>query len=225
MWKDACSVQYVSATANAARVPEFPVLESSDNPYLQRFSIANSSLASSPSRDGFRFSGVPSKSPVIGPAFHPISTTIFHRLGLARRARTHSPFFGSFLLLCLTFSSTFPSPVFSRSLQPTPPAKSPKSFGFSGKMPSFSPPRNQSGRSTRSTESNSAEDHASFTGSSTSNGHRELRKPKSFMNPLNVIRRARSKVRLDADERDAQAAAASKAQPLLPSFVSSGKRR
>ncbi|KAF8494630.1 hypothetical protein F5888DRAFT_1846019 [Russula emetica] len=88
-------------------------------------------------------------------------------------------------------------------------------------MTSFSPPRNQTGRSTRSTESNSAEDHASFMGSSTSNGHRELRKPKSFMNPLNVIRRARSKVRLDADDRDAQAAA-SKAQPLLPAFVSSG---
>jgi len=123
--------------------------------------------------------------------------------------------------LCLTFPSTFHSTIFSPSLQPTPPAKSPKSFGFSSKMPSFSPPRNQSGRSTRSTESNSAEDHASFTGSSTSNGHRELRKPKSFMNPLNVIRRARSKVRLDADERDAKAAA-SKAQPLLPAFVSSG---
>ena len=88
-------------------------------------------------------------------------------------------------------------------------------------MPSFSPPRNQSGRSTRSTESNSAEDHASFTGSSISNGHRELRKPKSFMNPLNVIRRARSKARLDADDREAQAAA-SRAQPLLPAFVSSG---
>ena len=87
-------------------------------------------------------------------------------------------------------------------------------------MPSFSPPRNQSGRSIRSTESNSIEDHASFT-SSASNGHRELRKPKSFMNPLNVIRRARSKARLDADDRDAQAAA-SKAQPLLPAFVSSG---
>jgi adenylate cyclase len=133
-------------------------------------------------------------------------------------------FFGSFPLLRLTSPSTFHSPVFSPSLQPTPPAKSPKSFGFSGKMPSFSPPRNQSGRSIRSTESNSAEDHASFTGSSISNGHRELRKPKSFMNPLNVIRRARSKVRLDADDRDAQAAAAaaSKAQPLLPAFVSSG---
>lgn len=88
-------------------------------------------------------------------------------------------------------------------------------------MPSFSPPRNQSGRSTRSTESNSAEDHASVTGSTTSNGHRELRKPKSFMNPLNVIRRARSKARLDADDKEAQAAA-NKAQPLLPSFVSSG---
>ena len=87
-------------------------------------------------------------------------------------------------------------------------------------MPSFSPPRNQSGRSTRSTESNSAEDHASITGSSASNGHRELRKPKSFMNPLNVIRRARSKARLDADDKDTQAAA-NKAQPLLPTFVSS----
>ena len=88
-------------------------------------------------------------------------------------------------------------------------------------MPSFSPPRYQSGRSTRSTESNSAEDHASIATSSTSNGHRELRKPKSFMNPLNVIRRARSKVRLDADEKQSQAAA-NKAPPLLPTFVSSG---
>ena len=41
------------------------------------------------------------------------------------------------------------------------------------------------------------------------------------MNPLNVIRRARSKVRLDADDRQAQAAA-NKAPPLLPAFVSSG---
>ncbi|KAI9463354.1 hypothetical protein F5148DRAFT_1211616 [Russula earlei] len=88
-------------------------------------------------------------------------------------------------------------------------------------MPSFSPPRNQSGRSTRSTESNSAEDHSSVAGSSTSNGPRDLRKPKSFMNPLNVIRRARSKVRLDAEDKDAQVAA-NRTQPLLPIFVSSG---
>jgi adenylate cyclase len=88
-------------------------------------------------------------------------------------------------------------------------------------MPSFSPPRNQSGRSTRSTESHSTEDHASIAASSTSNGHKELRKPKSFINPLNVIRRARSKVRLEADERQMQAAA-NKTQPLLPTFVSSG---
>lgn len=40
------------------------------------------------------------------------------------------------------------------------------------------------------------------------------------MNPLNVIRRARSKVRLDADDRDTQTAA-NKAQPPLPAFVSS----
>ncbi len=40
------------------------------------------------------------------------------------------------------------------------------------------------------------------------------------MNPLNVIRRARSKVRLDADDKDTQPAP-SKAQPLLPAFVSS----
>jgi adenylate cyclase len=40
------------------------------------------------------------------------------------------------------------------------------------------------------------------------------------MNPLNVIRRARSKARLDADDKSAQAAA-SKAQPPLPTFVSS----
>ena len=85
-------------------------------------------------------------------------------------------------------------------------------------MQSFSPPRNQGTRSTRSTESHSAEDHASNTGSS-SHGHRELRKPKSFMNPLNVIRRARSRVRLDAEEREAQTT--SKPPPFLPAFVSS----
>jgi adenylate cyclase len=219
VYKDTCS--RVELSANVARVPEFPVL---DNPYLQRQRqrqrrlLLGSGLVSF--RDGFRFSGIPSKSPIIGPAFHTISTTIFHRPGLARQTRTRCPFFGSFPLLCLTFPSACHSPVFSRSLQPTPPAKSPRSFGFGSKMPSFSPPRNQSGRSARSTDSNSAEDHASFTGSSTSNGHRGLRKPKSFMNPLNVIRRARSKARLDADDRDAQAA--SKAQPLLPAFVSSG---
>ncbi|KAF8271493.1 hypothetical protein EI94DRAFT_1568332 [Lactarius quietus] len=87
-------------------------------------------------------------------------------------------------------------------------------------MQSFSsPPRNPGSRSTRSTESHSAEDHASNTGSSNSHGHRELRKPKSFMNPLNVIRRARSKVRLDAEDRDTQATM--KPPPYLPAFVSS----
>ncbi|KAI0301034.1 hypothetical protein B0F90DRAFT_1810245 [Multifurca ochricompacta] len=88
-------------------------------------------------------------------------------------------------------------------------------------MPSFSPPRHQSGRSTRSTESNSAEDHISIAGSSTSNGHRELRKPKSFMNPFNAIRRARSKVRLESEERENQAAI-NRLHPPLPAFVSSG---
>ncbi|KAH9025485.1 hypothetical protein EDB84DRAFT_399548 [Lactarius hengduanensis] len=97
---------------------------------------------------------------------------------------------------------------------PSLPSKGSKSFGF---MPSFSPPRNQGGRSTRSTESHSAEDHASNTGSSNGHGHRELRKPKSFMNPLNVIRRARSRVRLDSEDRDMQAANKSP----LPTFVSS----
>lgn len=129
--------------------------------------------------------------------------------------RTRLPY-ESFHLLCLIFSFI---PFFSFHLQPTPPPKSSKPFSFGAKMPSFSPPRNQSGRSTRSTESNSVEDHASIAASSTSNGHKELRKPKSFMNPLNVIRRARSKVRLDADDRSMQAAA-NKSQPLLPAFVS-----
>jgi adenylate cyclase len=87
-------------------------------------------------------------------------------------------------------------------------------------MQSFSPPRNQGTRSTRSTESHSAEDHASNTGSSNSHGHRELRKPKSFMNPLNVIRRARSKVRLDPEDRETQTTT-HKPPPFLPAFVSS----
>src|SRR6266404_3893030 len=85
-------------------------------------------------------------------------------------------------------------------------------------MPSFSPPRNQGGLSTQSTESHSAEDHASNTGSS-SHGHRDLRKPKSFMNPLNAIRRARSRARLDSEDRDTQA---TRSPPSLPTFVSSG---
>ncbi|KAI9455362.1 hypothetical protein BJY52DRAFT_1205034 [Lactarius psammicola] len=85
---------------------------------------------------------------------------------------------------------------------------------------SFSPPRNQGGRSTRSTDSHSAEDHASNTGSSNSHGHRELRKPKSFMNPLNVIRRARSRARLDTEDRDMQAT--NRPPPSLPAFVSPG---
>jgi hypothetical protein len=116
VWKDTCSVQYVSATANAARVPEFPVLESS---IIRIFSVDVNLSGLVPFRDGFRFSGIPSKSPVIGPAFHPISTTIFYRLGLARRTRTRSPFFGSFPLLCLTYLSysrflRFPSAHTSR---------------------------------------------------------------------------------------------------------------
>jgi hypothetical protein len=69
-----------------------------------------------PFRDGFRFSGISSKSPIIGPAFHPISTTIFHRLGLARRTRTRSPFFrivsliAPNLSLYLSFSRFLPFP-------------------------------------------------------------------------------------------------------------------
>ena len=86
-------------------------------------------------------------------------------------------------------------------------------------MQSFSPPRNQGSRPARSTESHSAEDHASNAGSSNSHGHRELRKPKSFMNPLNVIRRARSKVRLDSEDRETQTT--HKPPPFLPTFVSS----
>lgn len=66
--------------------------------------------------DGFRFSGIPSKSPIIGPAFHPISTTILHRLGLARQTRTRSPFFRIVSLivpdlsLYLSFSCFLPFP-------------------------------------------------------------------------------------------------------------------
>lgn len=41
------------------------------------------------------------------------------------------------------------------------------------------------------------------------------------MNPLNVIRRARSRVRLDSEDKDTQATTANKLHPPLPAFVSS----
>ena len=64
----------------------------------------------------------------------------------------------------------------------------------------------------------SLEDHSSNTGSS-SHGHSELKKPRSFMNPLNYFKRAHRKARLDAEDRETQTT--SKPPSSLPAFVSS----
>jgi adenylate cyclase len=90
------------------------------------------------------------------------------------------------------------------------------------KSPSFSPPQNQSedqgSRSTQSTKSHSGDDHASKAGSSLNPDNKEVRKPMS-LNPLSVIRRARRKVRLDAEDKEKEIT--NNPPPFLPAFVSS----
>jgi adenylate cyclase len=91
------------------------------------------------------------------------------------------------------------------------------------KSPSFSPPQNQSedqgSRSTQSTKSHSADDHTSKAGSSLNHDDKEVGKPMSFLNPLSVIRRARRKVRRDAEDKEKEIT--NNPPPFLPAFVSS----
>ncbi|KAI0047904.1 PP2C-domain-containing protein [Auriscalpium vulgare] len=102
---------------------------------------------------------------------------------------------------------------------PTPPPKLPRTFGFSTKqsVASFSPPRSSqaSSRVPRTSESTSFEDHGSLGSSSHGDSRSMLRKPKSSMNLFNMIKRSRSKPRLDEPD----APGSSKSMPPLPTYI------
>ena len=86
-------------------------------------------------------------------------------------------------------------------------------------MQPLSPRRKQDSRLTRFTEPHSAEDHASNAERSNSHRHREPRKPKFFLDPLNVVRSTRSSARIVLKDREKQIP--HKPPSFAPTFVSS----
>ena len=132
--KDTCSVQYLSANANAASVPEFPVL---DNPYLQpRRRRRPLPLASPPSAMALGSQAYPRNPQLLAPPFTqspPQSSTDLVWPDEPVRAIL---FFGSFPLLCLTF------PSFMLSCSPLPfsphlPQKAPNRSALAAKCHPF----------------------------------------------------------------------------------------
>ncbi|KAI0058114.1 PP2C-domain-containing protein [Artomyces pyxidatus] len=122
-------------------------------------------------------------------------------------------------------SLTFPSPPARESTwtgsedePPTPPPKMPRSFGFRSQqsIASFSPPRTHA---PRTSESTSVDEHGSLGSSSHGDSSRSivLRKPKSSMNLLSIIKRSRSKPRLEPEEKEQPFA--TKSVPPLPTYI------